>query len=81
MVYMKRQTKNKVSLTRLRKAFKDCKLLSFVEIDGVIVIKVWVKQGIVTTFHINRLEDVDDNTYKLVEYLKGLPTYYREINI
>lgn len=71
----------KVSLTRLRKAFKDCKLYSFVEVDGVIVIKVWVKQGIITTFHINRLEDVDDNTCKLVEYLKGLPAYYREINI
>ena len=70
-----------VNLTRLRKAFKDCKLLSFVEVDGVIVIKVWVKQGIVTTFHINRLEDVDENTYNLVSYLKGLPAYYREINI
>lgn len=77
-----RTTKTKkVSLTRFRKAFKDCKLLSFVEVDGVIVIKVWVKQGIVTTFHINRLEDVDENTYNLVSYLKGLPAYYREINI
>lgn len=77
---MRTKTKN-VSLTRFRKAFKDCKLYSFVEVDGVIVIKVWVKQGIVTTFHINRLEDVDENTYNLVEYLKGLPAYYREINI
>ena len=78
---MKTTKTKKVSLTRFRKAFKDCKLISFVEVDGVIVIKVWVRQGIVTTFHINRLEDVDENTYNLVEYLKGLPTYYREINI
>lgn len=82
MVYMKRPGKSKeVSLTRLRKAFKGCKLLSFVEIDGVSVIKIWVKQGIVTTFKINPLEEVDDNAAKLVEYLKALPTYYQEINI
>ena len=78
---MKHQGRNKVSLTRLKKAFKGCKLFSFVEVDRVIVIKIWVKDGIFTTFHINSLEDVDDNTYNLVEYLKGLPTYYREINI
>ena len=79
---MKHPGKNKeVSLTRLRKAFKGCKLLSFDEVNGVSLIRVWVKHGIVTTFKINPLEEVDDNAAKLVEYLKGLPTYYREINI
>lgn len=78
---MKITKTRKVSLTRLRKAFEDCKLLSFDEVNGVSLIRVWVKHGIVTTFRINPLEEVDDNAAKLVEYLKALPTYYQEINI
>ena len=82
MVYMKHPGKSKeVSLTRLRKAFKGCKLLSFDEVNGVSLIRVWVKHGIITTFRINIWKEVDDNDYKLVEYLKGLPTYYQEMNI
>ena len=81
MAYMRHPGKNKVSLTRLRKAFKGCKLLSFAVIDNVSVIKILVKQGIVTTFKIYPLKEGDDNALKLLLYLQNLPRAYEEINI
>ena len=71
-----------VNLSRLRKAFKGCKLISsWINDQGVTILKIWVKEGIITTFKINPIGEGDDNAVKLLLYLHNLPRAYEEINI
>ena len=71
-----------VNLTRLRKAFKGCKLLSsYINLEGVTILKILVKEGVVTTFKINPINEIDENAEKLLLYLHNLPRAYEEINI
>ena len=79
---MKTTISKGVNLTRLRKAFKGCKLISSCINDkAVTIIKVKVNTGVIVTFKINPIDEIDENTRKLVMYLHNLPREYEEINI